>query len=199
MSSLDFYFDFSSPYGYIASHRIDELAQKHGRECNWHPYLMGAAFKRTGRAPLVDYDLVSNYSRLDIQRSARLYNIEIRMPSKFPVPSISACRIFYFLNDNNKQDAKLFARAVYKAYFVDDINIADKTAVLDIAAALGHDAESLTNALRDPGVKERLRHETDAAIDAGVFGSPFVVVDGEPFWGADRLDQIDRWLQTGGW
>lgn len=199
MSRVDFYFDFSSPYGYIASHRIDELARKHGRECAWHPYLMGAAFKRTGRAPLVDYDLVSNYSKRDIQRSARLYDIEINMPSKFPVPSISACRAFYFLNDRNVDEAKQFARAVYAAYFVNDINIADKTAILEIATSLGHETQSVKEALHNPAVKERLRDETDAAIDAGVFGSPFVIIDNEPFWGADRLDQIDHWLETGGW
>ena len=57
----------------------------------------------------------------------------------------------------------------------------------------------LAAALADPAVKQRLKHETDGAAQAGVFGSPFVIVDGEPFWGADRLDQVERWLATGGW
>ncbi len=60
-------------------------------------------------------------------------------------------------------------------------------------------AAELRIALEAPAVKARLKEETEAAIAAGVFGSPFILVDGEPFWGADRLDQVDRWLATGGW
>jgi len=199
MTPVHFYFDFSSPYGYIASRRIDDIAAAHNRECVWHPYLMGAAFKRTGRAPLVDYDLVSNYARHDISRSARMYDLDINMPSKFPVLSVAACRAFYFVNDGSPEDAKRLASAIYSAYFVDDVDISNKTAVIEIAAGLGLDANTIKTAINDPVVKERLRAETDAAIDAGVFGSPFVVIDDEPFWGADRLDQIDRWLKSGGW
>ena len=57
----------------------------------------------------------------------------------------------------------------------------------------------MTHALNDTAVKERVRREVDAAVSLGVFGSPYIVVDGEPFWGADRLDQVERWLATGGW
>jgi 2-hydroxychromene-2-carboxylate isomerase len=64
---------------------------------------------------------------------------------------------------------------------------------------MGLDREVLRQALNDPAVKERLRTEVDAAIGRGVFGSPYIVVDGEPFWGSDRLDQVERWLETGGW
>jgi 2-hydroxychromene-2-carboxylate isomerase len=61
------------------------------------------------------------------------------------------------------------------------------------------DKPELAQALNDAAVKERLRIEVDAAIERGVFGSPYIVVDGEPFWGSDRLEQVDRWLTTGGW
>jgi 2-hydroxychromene-2-carboxylate isomerase len=61
------------------------------------------------------------------------------------------------------------------------------------------DKGEVSQALNDPAVKERLRIEVDAAIERGVFGSPYIVIDGEPFWGADRLDQVERWLATGGW
>ena len=72
-------------------------------------------------------------------------------------------------------------------------------AVVGVAEALGIDGGALAEALRDPAVKERLKAETEAAIERGVFGSPTIVIDGEPFWGADRLDHVDRWLETGGW
>ena len=69
----------------------------------------------------------------------------------------------------------------------------------NVAAKLGVGKEELTQALNEPAVKERLKTEVDAAIERGVFGSPYIVIDGEPFWGSDRLDQVEKWLQTGGW
>ncbi|MCH6584124.1 MAG: DsbA family protein, partial [Proteobacteria bacterium] len=83
--------------------------------------------------------------------------------------------------------------------FVDDKNIAEPDVVAAVAESLGIDSGAVTRALQDADVKNRLRQETDAAIARGVFGSPYVVVDDEPFWGNDRLDQVGRWLETGGW
>ncbi len=71
--------------------------------------------------------------------------------------------------------------------------------VARIAKGVGADAEALSEALADDPIKERLKAEVQAAIDRGVFGSPFVIVDGESFWGADRLDHVEVWLATGGW
>ena len=70
--------------------------------------------------------------------------------------------------------------------------------VLEIAAKIGVDRNSLATALQSPEIKARLKDECDAALKAGVFGSPHVIIDGEPFFGADRLPQIERWLETGG-
>ena len=75
----------------------------------------------------------------------------------------------------------------------------DPQVVAEFAASQGFAKEAVLAALADPTVKERLKKETDAAIANNVFGSPYIVIDGEPFWGADRLDQVDKWLATGGW
>ena len=72
-------------------------------------------------------------------------------------------------------------------------------AVAEVGAGLGIDKDELRAALKDDAVKERLRIETDKAIESGAFGSPFVMVDGEPFWGFDRFPEIERWLESGGW
>jgi 2-hydroxychromene-2-carboxylate isomerase len=71
--------------------------------------------------------------------------------------------------------------------------------VAEVAEPLGVARESLLAAVQDPAIKEKLRAETERSIERGVFGSPFVFVDGEAFWGNDRLDQVERWLATGGW
>lgn len=196
---IDFYFDFSSPYGYLASHRIDKIAEGHDRSVTWRPYLMGVVFKINGRTPLPDLPLVGDYARRDFARSARLHGVPFNAPSRLPISAVAASRAYYWLYDQDPQKAKVLARALYGAFFVDDQNIAEPDVVASVAESVGVDNVAMAKALQDADVKNRLRQETDAAIARGVFGSPYVVVDDEPFWGNDRLDQVDRWLETGGW
>jgi 2-hydroxychromene-2-carboxylate isomerase len=115
------------------------------------------------------------------------------------VATAAACRACYWLHDRDPAAARTLAQAVYRAYFVEDRDISNPEVILDVAAALGHDQQALAQALNDPAVKARLKSEIDAAIDRGVFGSPYIVVDNEPFWGADRLDQVEQWLARGSW
>ena len=196
---IDFYFDFSSPYGYFASTQIDELAAKHGRTVTWRPILLGAVFKITGGQPLATIPLKNSYSAHDMARSARLLNVPFKLPTKFPVAGQAPSRAFYWVGDKDPALAKKLAHALYHAYFAEDRDISNPEVTSNVAAKIGLDKGELTQALNDPAVKERLRTEVDAAIERGVFGSPYIVIDGEPFWGADRLDQIGRWLATGGW
>jgi len=80
-SPLRFHFDFSSPYGYLASQRIESLAARHGRAVEWRPVLLGAAFKIAGTQPLTSIPLKGDYARRDLPRTARFHGIEFRMPS----------------------------------------------------------------------------------------------------------------------
>ncbi len=196
---IEFYFDFSSPYGYIASEKIDALAAKHGREVTWRPILLGVVFKTTGGQPLPSIPLKGAYSARDIARTAKFHGVEYRPPSVFPISSISPCRAFYWLDAEDPKRAKALARALYRAYFVDNIDISSVEGTVAVCAKLGLGADELRGALADQAVKDRLRTEVEKAIARGAFGSPYIIIDGEPFWGSDRLDQIDRWLQTGGW
>jgi 2-hydroxychromene-2-carboxylate isomerase len=194
---IDFYFDFSSPYGYLASRRIDAIAAAHGRKVTWRPMLLGAAFKATGGAPLPSIPIKGVYAMRDFLRSARFHGIPYRQPTTFPVSTLSAVRAFYRLQDQDPAKAVELAKALYNAYFVDDVDISKPENVAQIAGKLGVKAEDLAAAVNDPGVKDRTKKEVDAAVAHGVFGSPYVVVDGEPFWGMDRLDQVERWLAKG--
>ncbi|HEV7800634.1 MAG TPA: 2-hydroxychromene-2-carboxylate isomerase [Burkholderiales bacterium] len=196
---IDFYFDFSSPYGYFAASKIEDIAARHGREVTWRPILLGAVFKVTGQQPLPTIPLKGDYSKRDLERTARLYNVPFRIPSKFPIGTTAPARAFYYMANKDPALAKRLALALYVAYFADDLDISSPEVTTDIAALAGVDKEEMKQALNDPAVKDRVRREVDAAISLGVFGSPYIVVDGEPFWGADRLDQVEKWLSTGGW
>jgi len=196
---IDFYFDFSSPYGYIASERIDALAERHGRGVNWRPMLLGAVFKIVGTEPLLNYPLKGDYARLDMERSARQFDLPFRIPDNFPTASIAACRAYYWLLDRDAARARHFAQAIFRSYFVEGKSIDLPDDVIAIAATQGIDPDMLSAALQDARVKARLKKEVEEAIARGVFGSPFLFVDGEPFWGADRLEQVERWLEMGGW
>jgi 2-hydroxychromene-2-carboxylate isomerase len=188
-AAIEFYFDFSSPYGYLASHKIEALAAKYGRTVSWRPMLLGVAFKATGSGPLPNIPLKGDYAKRDFLRSARFHGVAFRLPDPFPVSTVAACRAFYSLKDE-KEQVKL-AKALYRAYFVDNVNIGEANKVLEVAASVGCKPD-----LNDQAVKDKTRAEVDAALAKGVFGSPYIVVDGEPFWGVDRFDQIERWLKS---
>jgi 2-hydroxychromene-2-carboxylate isomerase len=195
---IDFYFDFSSPYGYLGAQMIEALAAKHGRAVAWHPVLLGVIFKETGGAPLTMVPIKGDYSKRDFERSARFHGVEYRPPSKFPIATQAPARIVLWLLGRDAALAVRVAKALYRAYFVDDVDISDPDRAAAIAATQGADAAAARAAVDDPAVKDALKAEVAGALARGVFGSPFVIADGEPFWGVDRFDQLDRWLAAGG-
>lgn len=196
-AAIDFYFDYSSPYGYFAAMKIDDLAAKNGRSVNWKPILLGTVFKVTGGQPLPMLPLKGPYALRDILRSARFHGLPYQQPSKFPVATQAPARAFYWVNDRDPALAKKLAQALYQAYFVQDLDISSPEITAEVAATLGLQRDEVLAALNDAAVKDRLKNEVDAAIKLGVFGSPYIVVDGEPFWGIDRFDQIEHWLARG--
>jgi 2-hydroxychromene-2-carboxylate isomerase len=161
--------------------------------------LLGAVFKQTGAVPLTMIPLKGAYSKRDFLRSARYHGIDdFRMPSPFPIPTQAAARIVLWNKASDPALATRVAKALYRGYFFDGRDISNPDVAADVAAAAGADREGARASVDDPAIKEALRREVDGAIARGVFGSPFIFVDGEPFWGLDRFEQIDRWLTAGG-
>jgi 2-hydroxychromene-2-carboxylate isomerase len=196
---IDFYFDFSSPYGYIASVKIDHLASKFGRTVRWRPFLIGAVYKAIGGPSIPEQPAKFDYIRRDLPRSAAYYGVPFSFAPTFPEALLAPARAVWWLNDRDPAVAGAFARAAYHAYWAEGRRIGEPGVTADIAAGLGVDRDELLAALGDQAVKDRLRRETDDAIARGVFGSPYIVIDGEPFWGSDRLVQVEAWLESGGW
>jgi 2-hydroxychromene-2-carboxylate isomerase len=196
---LEFWFDFSSPYAYFGALDIEALAAKHKRRVLWRPFLLGAAFKTTGMQPLVKMPMRGDYARRDWARLARRAGIGFTLPASFPTGAVAASRAAYWLERERPDLLGRYVLAVFRAYFSAGREIHDTDGVAEIAAELGADRAQLTAALVSPTIKDRLRVITDEALSRGIFGSPFIIVDDEAFWGADRLPMIDDWLQRGGW
>jgi 2-hydroxychromene-2-carboxylate isomerase len=192
-----FYFDFTSPYSYLASEQIAALAGRHGRMVDYRPTLLGAAFRISGQRPLVDIPLKGEYSRRDIARSARFAGIAFRMPEKFPVSTVQAARAFLVLQTAQTDLALAFLHAAFRAYFAQGRDISEPAVVRRILEEVGADAGAVLAAAAHPELKERLKLAVDESIARGVFGAPFFLIDDEPFWGCDRLPQIERWLSSG--
>ena len=194
---IDFYFDFSSPYGYLASEQIEALAARHGRAVMWHAIVLDAQFQPQGGVKIPLALLRTEYARRDCERSAAFLGISYKTPTPYPVHTEHAARAFQWLSDRNPDEARAFAHGVFRAYFVEGRNIAEVAVLLEIAATLGLDREEVSNAFSDLATKARLKAEIDLAEARGVFGSPFFIVEGEGFWGNDRLPQLERWLEKG--
>jgi 2-hydroxychromene-2-carboxylate isomerase len=195
---IQIYFDFSSPYGYLGSEKIEALAARHGRTVDWHPMLLGIAFKTTGSQPLTSVPIKGDYAKRDMERSARFHRVAFRLPSKFPIATQAPARIVLWQREHDQASVGNLVKALYRAYFVLDRDIGDPDIAADVAAESGLDRQAARGAVDDAAVKDALRREVDAAMAKGVFGSPFVFVDDEPFWGIDHFDQVDRWLAHGG-
>jgi len=195
---IDFYFDFSSPYSFLASEQIEPLAARYGRTVTFRPVLLGIVFKASGGAPLTEqYGPKARYSVHDFERSARYAGIRYRHPSKFPIGAVGAARAVLWLQRHRPDKANEFVHAVFRAFFQDDRDISDAAVVAQIAQSIGIDGEALMQAAQAPEMKDELRQRVEEAVAFGVFGAPTIVVDGEVFWGNDRLPQIERWLASG--
>ena len=199
--AIDFYFDFISGYGYFASLRIDALAARHGRRVNWHCMLLGVSvLKVMGLKPLLDTPLKGDYVRRDAARYQRQHGLslarELSHPMMDPRP---AARAFCWVKRAHPGTEAAFAHAVFDRYWRLGRDLSLLEELQTLAAPLGLDPVALQAGIDAERSRVDLRESVAAALDLGVFGSPFLVIDGEPFWGSDRLEMAQEWLARGGW
>jgi 2-hydroxychromene-2-carboxylate isomerase len=195
---IPFYFDFSSPYSYIASEWIEALAARHGRTVQWHAILLGVTFLAAELKSPVSYPIKREYSFRDFARSARFEGVPYQQPEPFPIASQNAARVFWWLAETRGMGAAAaWARAGLRAFFTRGVPLNEPAALKRLAAESGLDGDEAERVWNDPQWKDRLRRANESAVAAGVFGAPFFIVDGEPFWGNDRKPQIERWLAQG--
>lgn len=198
--TVDFYFDFISPYAYIASTQVDALAARHGRTATWRPVLIGiTVMKVMGLKPLMETPVKSDYLRHDGPRMAKIYGVPFNYHGLKGINSLAACRAFLWLKERDAGLAQRFARRIFARLWVEGRDITPAEEIVAEAVALGADGEALAEAIATPAVKQALNVAVDHAIANGVFGVPYFIADGEPIWGTDRLWMLDYWLRHGTW
>lgn len=201
MAPLHFYFDFISPFGYFASLRVEDIARRHGRTVQWHAMLLGVSvLKVMGLKPLLDTPLKGDYIRRDAQRYMRRHGMVLKRKLDDPVMDPRAAgRAFHYVKHHRPELAAPLAHALYDAYWAEgqDLSTADAVAAVPLPAGL--DADWLRAGTASDEAGTLLRTAVDASLKAGIFGSPTVVVDGEPFWGVEKLGLVEEWLDCGGW
>jgi 2-hydroxychromene-2-carboxylate isomerase len=190
---LEFWFDFASTYSYPAVMRIEAVAQMHRVELEWNAFLLGPIFKAHGwdDSPFNIYPAKGRYMWRDLQRICESLAIPFNRPSMFPRNSVLAARIAARFSGAPWMSA--FVRAVYRANFVDDRNIADRSVIADCLRRIGTDPEKAMAAAVDPKSKALFRAQIERAIQQHIFGAPSFVSNGELFWGNDRLEQAVQW------
>jgi 2-hydroxychromene-2-carboxylate isomerase len=183
---IDFYFDFSSPYGFIAAMQMETL----NRPVRWHPFLLGAVYKAVGQSPL-EHPLKREYVlKVDAPRMARGIGLDLKVPEGFPEHSLQPSRAFYWIDQQDQVAAIAFAKTVYRKYWLQGHSTTDIEVVAASAAWMGFERQALLSGVQGDDAKARLAFENEQALQRGVFGSPFFIVDGEPFWGGDQISAI---------
>ena len=196
---IEFWFDFSSSYAYFASLEIESLAEKHRREVRWRPFMLGTAFEVTGARGLSRTPMKKDYALHDWERLARLRGVPFRLPPHHPSGALPATRAFYLLEGTDPAGAVRFAKAVFAAYYRCGLDSSVADQIARVGEEVGLDRDELLQAVADPKIKALAKARSEEAVSRGVFGSPWMFVDGEPFWGWDRLPMLDEWLRRGGW
>lgn len=199
---IDFYFDFISPFGYFASLRIDALAARHGRAVEWRSMLVGVTvLKVMGLKPMMEIPLRGDYLKLDAARYMRRHGIVMKRPvERTPTNPVIAGRAFHWLRVHAPDRARAAADALYAAYWVEDIPLDTVERVAEIAGlGVAGDRQAVLDGIASGEAAMLLRQEVEASIARGIFGSPSFLVDGELFFGVDKLDLLDEWLTVGGW
>ena len=197
---IAFYFDFVSPYAYLALGRAEQSAHAHGRTLDLRPVLLGVTVMRImGLKPLPQTPLKGDYVRADVERLARLYDVPFRHHGLAEVNPVCALRAFLWIKQHDPLRARAFARRVFERLWVHGLDISRPEHFADDAAAAGLQASLLPAACESPESREALRRAVGELVAQGVFGVPFFIADGEPFWGGDRLPMLEHWLTHHSW
>lgn len=190
--TLDFYWDFSSPFAYLGHTQVEAVARRAGATLRWRPMLLGGLFRSIGQAeaPLETFSPAKQkHAYEDLRRWGARYDVPFHFPSKFPILTVKALRCWLALPDTERAS---FRERTFHAYWAEGRDISDDTVLGEL---LGARAPEVMAAIQTPALKQQLIQANDAAVARGVFGAPTCIVDDrELFWGQDMLPFVERAL-----
>jgi 2-hydroxychromene-2-carboxylate isomerase len=190
MATLEFFYDFGSPYSYLASTRVEDVARRTGASLRYRPFLLGGVFKATGnRAPL-ETVAKGRHMWVDLERWSRRLEVPLRRPQTFPIASLLALRTAF--EAERRGALGPFTHAVFRAFWGEGRDIAAREVLADIGHSLGLDGPALVAAA--PEHKAALAASTDEAVARGAYGAPAFLVGSDLFMGNDRLDFVEEAL-----
>jgi 2-hydroxychromene-2-carboxylate isomerase len=193
MKNLEFFFDLSSPYSYMASTQLPKLADQHQAQLVWRPMVLGAVFKAVGNDMPARVLPKAKWMWQDLSRWAAHYGVPFQFTTRFPVNAIQPMRLIIAAEEQGKEAAT--AQAAFRALWVDDHDITTEAGLRQIAAAAELDVDRALAASQSQPVKDKLRAYTDEAIARGAFGAPAIFVGDQLFWGNDRLHFVEAALR----
>ena len=182
---FDFYFDFISPYSYLAYNKLKSLNKDNEININYKPILLGGLHNLGGiTAPAFNERKMKNMKN-DCELIANKNNIIFKWNTKFPINSLYLMRGYLFINDDLKEK---YFNLCFDAYWKDDLDISDEKNIDMILNNIGFKSENFFNGIKDLKIKEKLKDLTKNAFEKDIFGAPTFVVNNKIFWGQDRLD-----------
>ncbi len=191
--TLEFYYDFGSPTAYLAHKRLQQLARQYDVEVVYKPMLLGGVFKATGNTTPVAIPAKGKYMlEHDLPRFAARYGVELHFNPHFPINTLNLMR--GAIGAQRLDCLARYVDAVYDAIWVAGENMGDPDVVARVLSAAGLDAEALMALSQDPEVKAELARSTEEVVERGAFGAPTMYLDGEMYFGQDRLDFIEEAL-----
>jgi 2-hydroxychromene-2-carboxylate isomerase len=195
---LEFWFEFGSTYSYLSASRIEDVTGAVGVPVSWRPFLLGPIFEEQGwdDSPFNVYPTKGRYMWRDVERLCAKYGIPLARPSRFPRNGLLAARVACLASAEPEPWLPECVRAVFRANFAEDREISDAAEIRSILDALGQPGAELVEEAQTPENKQRLRDQTQRAVEFGIFGAPSFVVGEELFWGNDRLEDALAWHQA---
>ncbi|HWW47568.1 MAG TPA: 2-hydroxychromene-2-carboxylate isomerase [Xanthobacteraceae bacterium] len=197
---IEFFFDCSSPWTYLAFHNIQPLAKEFNEPISWRPILVGGIFNTINPSVYASREkpvpVKARYAKKDLADWARLAGLAIKMPpTVFPVNSVKAMRGCIWLGDHERMVP--FARALFEAYWGEDQDISNDEVLKKVCERAGVDPEKFFSGIAEQGVKDQLKANTEECMQRGGFGSPTIFVNGDDmYFGNDRLPLIREALRA---
>jgi len=183
---FDFYFDFGSPYAFLAHKEIRKLEKENSIKIKYKPILLGALLKLSGLKPLIDIPIKGKYMIRDCKLWAEKYNIEFKFNNYFPIITLTLMRCVLVAE---KEDfSENFINKVFDAIWKDGLNLNDNLIVEKLIKNLDINPKKFLLETTDAKIKDELKKRTDEAYDKGIFGVPSFIVNNKIFWGQDRLE-----------